>query len=190
MVVVVAFATSFATDGYKRGRSEQLASLAKPDFKACTNNILTTDVQQCDEGHPSCRNCQKSKRECLGYDPIFKPQPGPAPIQPAPGTIAPTSKVSTTSPAASNLYTQAPAGYAPAVGAGFATAQQNGPGFEPSYEYNTAIDPALAVGDPLAMAQVSYTTILQTERRGQSYVVYKCKVISAHHPRDSQTNIH
>ncbi|PNS19850.1 Multidrug resistance regulator 1 [Sphaceloma murrayae] len=29
---------------------------------------------KCDEGHPSCRNCQKSKRECLGYDPIFKSQ--------------------------------------------------------------------------------------------------------------------
>ena len=38
---------------------------------------------QCDEGHPACRNCQKSKRECLGYDPIFKPQPGPAQLQPA-----------------------------------------------------------------------------------------------------------
>lgn len=27
---------------------------------------------KCDEGHPTCKNCQKSKRECLGYDPIFK----------------------------------------------------------------------------------------------------------------------
>ncbi|KAG8625978.1 hypothetical protein KVT40_006379 [Elsinoe batatas] len=27
---------------------------------------------KCDEGHPACRNCSKSKRECLGYDPIFK----------------------------------------------------------------------------------------------------------------------
>ncbi|KAI1819906.1 hypothetical protein F4861DRAFT_525187 [Xylaria intraflava] len=29
---------------------------------------------KCDEQHPTCKNCQKSKRECLGYDPIFKNQ--------------------------------------------------------------------------------------------------------------------
>lgn len=43
-------------------------------------------VPQCDEAHPSCKNCAKSKRDCLGYDPIFKAQPGPAAIQPAPST--------------------------------------------------------------------------------------------------------
>lgn len=46
--------------------------------------IAGADRLQCDEGHPTCKNCQKSKRDCLGYDPIFKPQPGPAAIQPAP----------------------------------------------------------------------------------------------------------
>ncbi|PHH52697.1 White-opaque regulator 1 [Ceratocystis fimbriata CBS 114723] len=30
---------------------------------------------KCDETHPTCNNCKKSKRECLGYDPIFKQQP-------------------------------------------------------------------------------------------------------------------
>ncbi|KAJ2982599.1 hypothetical protein NUW58_g6408 [Xylaria curta] len=30
--------------------------------------------KKCDELHPTCKNCQKSKRECLGYDPIFKNQ--------------------------------------------------------------------------------------------------------------------
>ncbi|TID04224.1 putative transcriptional regulatory protein C15D4.02 [Colletotrichum higginsianum] len=39
---------------------------------------------KCDEAHPTCNNCKKSKRECLGYDPIFKQQPGPSAIQPAP----------------------------------------------------------------------------------------------------------
>ncbi|KAI0145544.1 hypothetical protein GGR57DRAFT_517040 [Xylariaceae sp. FL1272] len=29
---------------------------------------------KCDEQHPTCKNCQKSKRECLGYDPVFKNQ--------------------------------------------------------------------------------------------------------------------
>ncbi|KAK9457472.1 hypothetical protein V1511DRAFT_486064 [Dipodascopsis uninucleata] len=27
---------------------------------------------KCDERHPICNNCSKSKRVCLGYDPIFK----------------------------------------------------------------------------------------------------------------------
>ncbi|KAL1901685.1 hypothetical protein Cpir12675_000376 [Ceratocystis pirilliformis] len=36
---------------------------------------------KCDETHPTCNNCKKSKRECLGYDPIFKQQ---AQGQPAP----------------------------------------------------------------------------------------------------------
>ncbi|CAI4212128.1 unnamed protein product [Parascedosporium putredinis] len=31
---------------------------------------------RCDETHPTCNNCRKSKRECLGYDPIFKQQQG------------------------------------------------------------------------------------------------------------------
>ncbi|KHE85890.1 hypothetical protein GE21DRAFT_1205279 [Neurospora crassa] len=29
---------------------------------------------KCDEAHPTCNNCKKSKRDCLGYDPIFKQQ--------------------------------------------------------------------------------------------------------------------
>lgn len=50
---------------------------------------------KCDEGHPTCKNCQKSKRDCLGYDPIFKSQPGPAAIQPAPsGGSAPLPPMS------------------------------------------------------------------------------------------------
>lgn len=58
---------------------------------------------QCDEQHPVCKNCIKSKRQCLGYDPIFKQQSGQAQIQPSqsssPGqnsaTPTPTSTVAT-----------------------------------------------------------------------------------------------
>ncbi|PON27425.1 hypothetical protein TGAM01_v203806 [Trichoderma gamsii] len=32
--------------------------------------------KKCDETHPTCNNCRKSKRECLGYDPIFRQQAG------------------------------------------------------------------------------------------------------------------
>jgi hypothetical protein len=35
-------------------------------------------ADQCDETHPTCNNCKKSKRDCLGYDPVFnRSQPGP-----------------------------------------------------------------------------------------------------------------
>ncbi|KAI7353076.1 hypothetical protein KC354_g11706, partial [Hortaea werneckii] len=30
----------------------------------------------CDEGQPTCKNCTKSKRDCLGYDPVFRQQTG------------------------------------------------------------------------------------------------------------------
>ncbi|RPA77905.1 hypothetical protein BJ508DRAFT_163139 [Ascobolus immersus RN42] len=39
---------------------------------------------KCDEAHPTCNNCKKSKRECMGYDPVFKTTPGPVALQPAP----------------------------------------------------------------------------------------------------------
>ncbi|KAF8459024.1 hypothetical protein BGX38DRAFT_312574 [Terfezia claveryi] len=52
---------------------------------------------KCDEAHPTCKNCAKSKRECMGYDPIFKTQPGPAAIQPAPSSAGPTHIPSSTS---------------------------------------------------------------------------------------------
>lgn len=103
---------------------------------------------QCDEAHPTCRNCQKSKRECLGYDPIFKQQPGPAQIQPAPNA-APTPHSSTPPvpaaalPAPANFQSQVPQGYAPASSAGYApAAAATSAGHDPQ-AFN-AIDPALA----------------------------------------------
>ncbi|QGI76234.1 hypothetical protein CEK25_001140 [Fusarium fujikuroi] len=58
--------------------------------------------KKCDETHPTCNNCKKSKRECLGYDPIFRQQAGgqsssniqPAPSQRTPPTV-PSSVPST-----------------------------------------------------------------------------------------------
>ncbi|KAH7039601.1 uncharacterized protein B0I36DRAFT_345 [Microdochium trichocladiopsis] len=53
---------------------------------------------KCDETHPTCKNCQKSKRECLGYDPIFKQQQQhpPTNIQPAPNHPAGSSSSTAT----------------------------------------------------------------------------------------------
>lgn len=106
---------------------------------------------QCDEGHPACRNCQKSKRECLGYDPIFKQQPGPAPIQPAPSSVPLQGSLQNTS----SLYTQnmLPSGYGPPVtNMGYDPALTSGvssPGSaNPQFDYASAIDPALADAAP------------------------------------------
>lgn len=122
---------------------------------------------QCDEGHPTCRNCQKSKRECLGYDPIFKQQPGPANIQPAPSGNAPPPPNPASTPTAvpSNPY-QTPQSYPgtggtfiPAAGAPYGGAEQ-------SFEHSTSLDPALAGGDPhMHMAQNSHSS-LQPQRKG------------------------
>ncbi|KAF1989347.1 hypothetical protein K402DRAFT_402000 [Aulographum hederae CBS 113979] len=90
---------------------------------------------KCDEGHPQCRNCLKSKRDCMGYDPIFKQQSGPAQIQPA-VSGSPHSDIGSSSPG--TAYPGVPPGYAPAT-AGY-------PNHPPpqKFEYGPAIDPALA----------------------------------------------
>ncbi|KAK8029882.1 hypothetical protein PG993_011173 [Apiospora rasikravindrae] len=52
--------------------------------------LTELEVHACDEQHPVCKNCQKSKRDCMGYDPIFKQQQQqqqhPTSIQPAPNS--------------------------------------------------------------------------------------------------------
>ncbi|KAJ5221745.1 uncharacterized protein N7469_010632 [Penicillium citrinum] len=77
---------------------------------------------KCDEGHPVCRNCVKSKRECLGYDPVFRPQAStPSAIQPAPNP-PPSLVVNPQGPPAPPLpsYPSAPPGYMPASSQPFA----------------------------------------------------------------------
>ncbi|RDW66275.1 hypothetical protein BP6252_09910 [Coleophoma cylindrospora] len=108
---------------------------------------------KCDEGHPACRNCQKSKRECLGYDPIFKNNPGPQTIQPAP-SAAPQQPTQTVTSGA-NPYGQQPpmAGYgAPPPNMAYDPALTGGvssPGAAaPQYDYASAIDPALEAAAP------------------------------------------
>ncbi|KAL1964704.1 hypothetical protein VTN77DRAFT_6730 [Rasamsonia byssochlamydoides] len=77
---------------------------------------------KCDEGHPVCRNCVKSKRECLGYDPVFRPQPAPSAIQPAPNP-PPSLVVNPQEPPSS--YPAAPPGYVPASSQPFAPSVQS-----------------------------------------------------------------
>ncbi|OJD38643.1 c6 finger domain protein [Diplodia corticola] len=119
---------------------------------------------KCDEAHPTCRNCQKSKRECLGYDPIFKQQPGPPQIQPAPSAAPPvTSTPATAAPQPAQVpYSHVPQGYAPAApnyapGPGHSTSPP-APATDPSFELSAAIDPALAGTEPapMSIAPVAY----------------------------------
>ncbi|KAL8634894.1 MAG: hypothetical protein Q9228_007558 [Teloschistes exilis] len=101
---------------------------------------------KCDEVHPACRNCQKSKRECLGYDPIFKSQPGPAAIQPAPSAAPPMQPIPTSAPP----YPPPPQGYVAAASQSYTppnlltTTSSPNATSEQQYDYGAALDPALA----------------------------------------------
>ncbi|KAF1944564.1 hypothetical protein EJ02DRAFT_340879 [Clathrospora elynae] len=118
---------------------------------------------KCDEAHPMCRNCQKSKRECLGYDPIFKQQSGPAQIQPAPNSAPaphPASAPPAPAPPAPATYSQSPVpqGYAPASSAAYAPAASATSGEHQHPDGFHAIDPALAQSGPaLHSNQPSYS---------------------------------
>ncbi|KAL2156816.1 hypothetical protein VTH06DRAFT_4511, partial [Thermothelomyces fergusii] len=111
---------------------------------------------KCDEAHPTCNNCKKSKRECLGYDPIFKQQHGPTAIQPAPSSQSPfappTAAQTPAVPSSSAPHPSYQASYPPPPPSSVvsdpavSTAPQNIK-TEPSYDYSTAIDPALQGGD-------------------------------------------
>lgn len=110
---------------------------------------------QCDEGHPTCNNCKKSKRECLGYDPIFKQQQGPAAIQPAPSSQPSTpSAVPSTTPtvpsSSTNHSYQATYPPPPAPIVAFESPVSTTPQSvktDTPYDYSAAIDPALQAAD-------------------------------------------
>ncbi|PKY05253.1 hypothetical protein P168DRAFT_252527 [Aspergillus campestris IBT 28561] len=108
---------------------------------------------KCDEGHPVCRNCVKSKRECLGYDPVFKPQPTPSAIQPAPNPH-PSLVVNPQDPSPPQ-YPSAPPGYVPAVSQPFAPSES--PSTSEQYNsnnYGASIDPSLDGNNAPNMASV------------------------------------
>lgn len=107
---------------------------------------------KCDEQHPACRNCQKSKRECLGYDPIFKQAPGPAAIQPAPSSAPSMSSAAATANPYGNQPQMLGGAYAPVSSMAYEPALSagvNSPGSAgQQFEYASAIDPALEAAAP------------------------------------------
>ncbi len=109
----------------------------------------------------------------MGYDPIFKQQPGPAPIQPAPTTTTPTQKSapsSTTLP--SNTYQPSPSysgsgGTFIAAGGNLIPSGNQSHGVDGPFEYGASLDPALSSGDAgLTMAANSYSSKLRPARTG------------------------
>lgn len=99
-----------------------------------------------------CRNCVKSKRECLGYDPVFRPPPAPSAIQPAPNP-SPSLVVNPQEPPS---YSGAPPGYVPAVSQSLAPSlHSESP--TTSNDYGTTVDPALEGNNPSNMAGVQNT---------------------------------
>ncbi|KAK5168029.1 uncharacterized protein LTR77_006596 [Saxophila tyrrhenica] len=136
----------------------------KKDIKRRTKTGCLTCRKRrikCDEHHPTCRNCQKSKRECMGYDPIFKPQPGPTHIQPAP-SAHPNLKVEQ-SPQDSAVP---PSAYRPshpysATESAFSTGSTSPRNMQGQAGY---VDPALGGGEPPSTMN-NFNSALQPERR-------------------------
>ncbi|PHH67178.1 hypothetical protein CDD81_2947 [Ophiocordyceps australis] len=90
-----------------RGPKKEIKRRTKTGCLTCRKRRI-----KCDETHPTCNNCRKSKRDCLGYDPIFRPQCGSGSvnshIQPAPSSVNQTHRPDALSIAcvsASNSYT-------------------------------------------------------------------------------------
>lgn len=98
-----------------------------------------------------CRNCVKSKRECLGYDPVFRPPPTPSTIQPAPNP-SPSLVVNPQDPS----YSSAPPGYAPATSQPIPTSHHS-ESPTASTDHGTAVDPALEGSSASNMAGVQDT---------------------------------
>ena len=86
-----------------------------------------------------CRNCVKSKRECLGYDPVFRPPPTPSAIQPAPNP-SPSLVVNPQEPPS---YSPAPPGYMPAGTPSLAPSISNDSPPPAATDHASAVDPAL-----------------------------------------------
>ncbi|PHH83994.1 hypothetical protein CDD83_2664 [Cordyceps sp. RAO-2017] len=84
-----------------RGPKKEIKRRTKTGCLTCRKRRI-----KCDETHPTCNNCKKSKRECLGYDPLFRQQgaggPANSHIQPAP--VSQPTSVSPSAPSPASLH--------------------------------------------------------------------------------------
>ncbi|RMY59045.1 hypothetical protein D0863_12066 [Hortaea werneckii] len=112
---------------------------------------------KCDEGQPTCKNCTKSKRDCLGYDPVltmvgsqFRQQTGHPTLAAKPD--AATSQPGTSPSPQSSTY-RSPPGYPPTT---------SNPG-----QFHPPLDPAPATGNPSSLTMAQPPAQLQPERKGR-----------------------
>ncbi|KAI6855406.1 hypothetical protein KC338_g8087 [Hortaea werneckii] len=105
---------------------------------------------KCDEGQPTCKNCTKSKRDCLGYDPVFRQQTGHPTLAAKPD--AATSQPGTSPSPQSSTY-RSPPGYPPTA---------SNPG-----QFHPPLDPAPATGNPSSLTMAQPPAQLQPERKGR-----------------------
>ncbi|KAK2732488.1 hypothetical protein FQN57_002621 [Myotisia sp. PD_48] len=126
-------ADGLSPDGFELVTDESAANRMKKDVKRRTKTGCLTCRKRrikCDERHPVCRNCEKSKRDCLGYDPVFRSQPSPSAIQPAPIQqpslqVAPQNPLPAPSPSSTHPGTTSATSIssAPQAAPGLSTAQ-------------------------------------------------------------------
>ncbi|KAJ5722149.1 transcriptional regulator family: Fungal Specific TF [Penicillium malachiteum] len=120
---------------------------------------------KCDEGHPVCRNCVKSKRECLGYDPVFRPTASaPSAIQPAPNpppslVVNPQGPPATSAPS----YPSAPPGYMPASSQPFAPSLHSE---SPSTSTDHQIDHRTSVDTSIGLSNTQTPTMQVSHETG------------------------
>lgn len=109
-----------------------------------------------------CRNCVKSKRECLGYDPGFRPQPPPSDIRPAnipqPSLVVNPQENNHNN----NPYPSAPPGYIPASAQPFAPSVQSDSSIQSFDQSNShrqgPVEPSVEESDTMSvMASVQDT---------------------------------
>ncbi|KAL6811171.1 hypothetical protein GGI42DRAFT_211471 [Trichoderma sp. SZMC 28013] len=138
-----------------RGPKKEIKRRTKTGCLTCRKRRI-----KCDETHPTCNNCRKSKRECLGYDPIFRQQPGTptsSSVQPVSNSLSqpaePSGSVGPPTPRLVNSY----GSQSPMLPSGYATSSNPGtPSIPPStynpslsvkpelgYGYSSGIDPAV-----------------------------------------------
>ncbi|PMD62230.1 uncharacterized protein K444DRAFT_627194 [Hyaloscypha bicolor E] len=106
----------------------------------------TGRYNKCNEEYPACYKCQKSKHKYLGYNTLFKVQPGPIAIRLVP-SIVPSQGylVAIANPYGNQSQMLGPAnsipimGYDPALSAGISSPGQA----TQKLKYTSAIDPVL-----------------------------------------------
>lgn len=154
--------TSGARDVARLAAASEQSKSSENSMQSRKQHDTLTHCMQCDEAQPSCRNCAKSKRECLGYDPIFKQQAGPTNIKPAPSPTTLSAHLSTTPPIKPNAYQAYPGTTGTFV--------PRGP--DSLYPYQNHLEPAPqgheSSSPDMAHAQSSPGTKLQPIRRGET----------------------